>query len=109
MADGLCEKAVVVFATESLSDVFGVEQRRRRMEVKLVKGNEITFDLQTIREIEILRQGDGNVSVRVHCNGLSTTHDFLFGGMKYALEFYESLWQASTSSKEQMVKVGDMS
>ena len=85
------------------------EQRRRPMENKLVKDNEITFDLRTIREIEILRQDGGNVSVKVHCNGLDQTHDFLFGGMKSALEFYESLWQASTLCKEQMVEVGDMS
>lgn len=79
------------------------------METKLVKGKEITFDLRTIREIEICRQDGGNVSVKVHCSGLDQTQDFLFGGMKRALEFYESLWQASTLCKEQMVEVGDIS
>lgn len=78
------------------------------MENRLVKGIEITFDAQTVRQIEILRQEDGNVSVRIHCTELSRTHDFLFGDMKHALEFYESLWQLLTSYKEQMVEVSDM-
>lgn len=78
------------------------------MENTLVGGVQFTFDPQTIHEIEIIRQKDGTVSVRLHCGGLNPRHDFLFPNMKHALEFYKSFWQLLTSYKEQMVEVTDI-
>lgn len=78
------------------------------MENTLVGSVEFTFDPQTIHEIEIIRQEDGAVSVRLHGDGLTPRHDFLFPNMKHALEFYKSFWRLLTSYQEQMVEVTDI-